>query len=113
MKASGFSVSAKIPAGPPIPNRVYRESGSSVKTVKLGIPARRACASSAVGITLIIEGGVHGIEFSRLFGGGLQILSGVGAKQPARVVSSPQTGLRRACESAHGGAGGGAQRVDA
>ena len=32
-----------------------RESGVSVETVKLGIPARRRCASSACGITSIIR----------------------------------------------------------
>jgi len=41
MNASGSAVSAKSPAGPPMPKRVYRESGTPAQTVTLGISARR------------------------------------------------------------------------
>src|SRR5436305_6930237 len=58
MKASALAVSAYRSAGPPMPNRVYRDSGVSRETVKLGISARRACVSSVVGINSIIRGGI-------------------------------------------------------
>src|SRR5437764_14310401 len=42
-------------AGPPMPKRVYRESGARVETVKLGISASCASVSAALAIALIIE----------------------------------------------------------
>src|SRR5580700_2150164 len=41
-----------------MPNRVYRESGASRKTVKLGISARRCCVSSVDSINSIIGEGM-------------------------------------------------------
>jgi uncharacterized protein (TIGR02453 family) len=53
-KAYSEQVSANTSAGPPIPNRVYLESGVCTETVRLGISARRRRVSSVLGITLII-----------------------------------------------------------
>ena len=55
MNASTSRVSAKMSAGPPIPNRVYRERGTHGETCRLGIAARRRSVSSVPDIDFIIE----------------------------------------------------------
>ena len=70
----------------------------ALETVKLGIPARRACVSSAVGITSIIKEGTirEAPRFPGFSAGGHDVLSRAGAQQPPRMVPAAQAALRGA-----------------